>query len=165
MWSWHFETVDIRKWRSHNFFTQISPRFLEVPPLKSRVSPADSCPSSSCVSVDDRIFAPLPPTVTRLLLSEKLEVRSCLTSWKGVGHTGQDKLLQERVISFLLLFEDSEYFCDRNRDNITGIWWTYFKCFLICFSVSITWKFSVPFFWLWSKTSSRDNIWLYIFEA
>lgn len=73
------------------------------------------------------------PAVMGLVPHRKLELNSCpCHPTAGRVWATPVKLLQERAISFLLLFGDSGYFCDRNRDNISGIWWTYFMCFLIC---------------------------------
>lgn len=71
--------------------------------------------------------------VMGLLPHRKLELNSCpCHPTAGRVWATAVRLLQERAISFLLLFGDSGYFCDRNRDNIAGIWWTYFMYFLIC---------------------------------
>lgn len=149
------------------FFTRIIAGFLGVSP-----HPGDSYPNSSCLSVARRIFPPFPlqrpaPTAAGLLPRTKREASSCPfhPPGKGVGHSRRDALSREGVVSFLLLFGESGDLCDRNGDNLTGNRWTCFMRFRIRFSVPITWKLSVPFFWLWSKSSSRDNTWIYIFKA
>lgn len=89
-------------------------------------------PSPSCL-LTQFLLPQSWPAVMGLLLQGKLELNSCpCHPTAGRVWATPVKLLQERAISFLLLFGDSGYFCDRNRDNIAGIWWTYFMCFLMC---------------------------------
>lgn len=102
------------------------------------------------------------PAVIGLLLHRKLELNSCpCHPTAGRVWATPVKLLQERAISFLLLFGVSGYFCDKNRDNICRNLMNIFYVFPDMFLLLESFLFC----WLWSKTNPRDSIWIHTFKA